>query len=165
MLRGEKGYDKKEGDVEGEEKDDEEGGYDDKGNKSDGGSEQNDEGSISRVDSSGTRPFIVLSIRTVNDFYLTMTRKVFNTLRDCHQIPNNIPLRLPGKLKKCYSRKMTDVGIYNAMFTTGLRLSLTVLHRQLADFLDLSVSQITLNAWRIFIGVEVIWGQLSRGNC
>ena len=93
-----------------------------------------------------------------------MTRKVFNTLRNRHQILDNIPLRLPEKFKKCYSRKTVDVGMNDAMFTTGLRLPLTMLHCQLANFLDLSVSQIALNAWRIFIGAEVIWGQLSGGN-
>ena len=75
-----------------------------------------------------------------------MTRKVFNTLHNHHQIPDNIPLRLPGKFEKCYSRKMTDVGMYNAKFTARLRLPLTELHRQLANYLGLSVSQIAPNA-------------------
>ena len=142
-----------EGDVEGEEgddeergRDDEEEGYDDEGNESDGGSEQYDEGSVSRVDSSGTRPFILPSIWTVNNFYPTMTRKVFNTLHDRHQIPDNIPFRLPGKFEKCYLGKMAYVGMYDAMFTAGLRLSLTTLHCQLTNFLSLSVSQIAPNA-------------------
>ena len=46
----------------------------------------------------------------------------------------------------------------------GFRFPLTELHRQLANFLGLSISQIALNAWRIFIGAEVIWGRLSGGN-
>ena len=57
-----------------------------------------------------------------------------------------------------------DVGMYDAMFTVGLRLPLTDLHRQLANYLGLSISQIAPNSWRIFIGVKVIWGQLSGGN-
>ena len=57
-----------------------------------------------------------------------------------------------------------DVGIYDAMFAEGLRLPLTALHHQLAHFLGLSVSQIALNAWRIFIGAEIFWGRLSGGN-
>ena len=57
-----------------------------------------------------------------------------------------------------------DVGMYDAMFTIGLRLPLTDLHRQLANYLGLSISQITPNSWRIFIGAKVIWGQLSGGN-
>ena len=57
-----------------------------------------------------------------------------------------------------------DVGMYDAMFTIGLRLPLTDLHRQLANYLGLSISQIAPNSWRIFIGAKVIWGQLSGGN-
>ena len=54
--------------------------------------------------------------------------------------------------------------MYNAMFVVGLRLPLTTLHRQLVDFLGLSVSQIALNAWMTFIGAEILWGRLSGGN-
>ena len=54
--------------------------------------------------------------------------------------------------------------MYDAMFAVGLRLPLTELYRQLANYLGLSVSQIAPNAWRIFLGAEVIWGQLSGGN-
>ena len=54
--------------------------------------------------------------------------------------------------------------MYDAMFAAGLRLPLTALHRQFANFLGLSDSQIALNAWRIFIGVEILWGRLSGGN-
>ena len=46
--------------------------------------------------------------------------------------------------------------MYNDMFAAGLRLPLTALHRQLVDFLGLSVSQITPNAWRIFISAEIL---------
>ena len=119
---------------------------DDEGDESDRGSEKYNEGSISRVDSSGTRPFILPSIWTVNDFYLTITRKFFNTLHDSLQILDNIPLRLPGKFEKCYLGKTADVGMYDAMFTAGLRLLLMELHRQLANYLGLSVSQIAPNA-------------------
>ena len=37
--------------------------------------------------------------------------------------------------------------------------------RQLSNFLGLSVSWIAPNTWRIFIGVEILWGHLSGGNC
>ena len=56
------------------------------------------------------------------------------------------------------------MGMYDAMFAAGLRLPLTALHRQLADFLGLSVTQIAPNAWRTFIGAEILWGSLSGGN-
>ena len=76
----------------------------------------------------------------------TMTTNVFKNLRDHYQIPDHIPIRLPGKFEKCYLRKTTDVNMYDAMFTAGLRLPLMSLHRQLANFLVLSVTQIAPNA-------------------
>ena len=93
-----------------------------------------------------------------------MSDKVLNTLRDHYQIPENIPICLPRKFEKCYFQRTADVGMYDAIFAIGLKLPLTVLHHQLANYLGLFVSQIAPNAWRIFIGAEVIWGQLSGGN-
>ena len=60
------------------------------------------------------------------------------------------------KIERCYLGKITDVGMYDAMFAVGLRLPLTDLHHQLANYLGLSVNQIAPNAWRISIGAEVI---------
>ena len=65
---------------------------------------------------------------------------------------------------KCYIGKIADVGMYGTMFAAGLRLPLTTLHRLLANFLGLSISQIAPNTWRIFIRVEILWGRLSGGN-
>ena len=103
-------------------------------------------------------------IWTVNDFKPTMMTNIFKTLQDRYQIPDNSPIPLPGKFEKCYSGKTADVSMYDAMFAVGLRLPLTTLHHQLAIFLGSSVSQIALNAWRIFIGAEILWGRLSGGN-
>ena len=64
-------------------------------------------------------------------------------------------MRLPRKFKKCYLGKTADVGMYDTMFTTGLRLPLTELHCQLANYLGLSISPIAPNAWMIFLEDEV----------
>ena len=101
-------------------------------------------------------PFILPKKWIVNDFLPTMSGKVFKTLCGCYQIPNNIPIHLPGKFERCFSRKTTDDSMYDAMFATGLRLPLTALHHQLANFLGLSVSQIAPNAWRIFIRAKIL---------
>ena len=74
------------------------------------------------------RPFILPKKWIVNDFLPTMSDKVFKTLRGCYQIPNNIPIHLPGKFEKCYSGKTTDIGMYDAMFAVGLRLTVTAFH-------------------------------------
>ena len=93
-----------------------------------------------------------------------MSDKIFKELCVKCQIPEHIPIHLPKKNEKCYTGRMADIGMYDAMFAAGLRLSLTALHRQLVDFLGFSVSQIAPNAWRTFIGAEILWGNLSRGN-
>ena len=54
--------------------------------------------------------------------------------------------------------------MYDAIFATGLRLPLMALHRQLVDYLGLSVSQIAPNARRTFISAKILWVSLSGGN-
>ena len=100
----------------------------------------------------------------VNKFLPSMSDKIFSELRVRYQIPEHIPIRLPYESEKCYTGRTADVGMYDAMFAAGLRLLLTALHRQLVDYLGLSVSQIAPNAWRTFIGAEILWGSLSGGN-
>ena len=147
---------------EGEDEGDE--GEEDNGDKGDTDERTLKVGSLGSPGDGRTRPFILPKIWTINDFLPTMTANIFKNLRDRYQILDHIPIRLPGKFEKCYSGKTTDVGMYDAMFAAGLRLPLTVLHRQLAKFLGLFVSQIAPNAWRIFIGAEILWAHLSGGN-
>jgi len=109
-------------------------------------------------------PFILPKDWAINKFLLMMSDKVFRKLRARYQIPDHIPIHLPKENERCYSGRIADVGMYDAMFAVGLRLPLTALHRQLADFLDLSITQIAPNAWRIFIGAEILWGRLNGGN-
>ena len=92
-----------------------------------------------------------------------MSDKIFSELHVRYQIPEHIPIRLPYKNEKCYTGRTMDVGMYEAMFAAGLRLPLTALHCRLVDYLGLSVSQIAPNAWRTFIGAEILWGSLSGG--
>ena len=87
-----------------------------------------------------------------------MSDKVFRELPTRYQIPDHILIRRPRENESCYSGKTADVGMYDAMFAAGLRLPLMALHRQLADFVSLSITQIAPNAWRTFIGVEILWG-------
>ena len=110
------------------------------------------------------RPFILPSEWAVNKFLPSMRDKIFSELRARYQIPEHIPIRLPYENENCYMGRTADVGMYDAMFAAGLRLPLTALHRQLVDYLGLFVSQIAPNAWRTFIGVEILWGSLSGGN-
>ena len=113
---------------------------------------------------SDNRPFILPEDWAVNRLLLMMSDKVFKELRTRYQIPDHIPIRLPRENERCYSGRTVDVGMYDAMFAARLRLPLTALHHQLADFLGLSVSQIAPNAWRIFISAEILLGTSKWGK-
>ena len=136
------------------------------GEESDDDESDDGEGS-SEGDSVGpgdNRPFILPAEWAVNKFLPSMSDKIFNELRIRYQIPEHIPIRLPYENEKCNTGRTADVGMYDAMFATRLRFLLTAFHRQLVDYLGLSVSQIAPNAWRTFIGAEILWGSLSGGN-
>ena len=131
------------------------------GDEEDDGEESCEGASVGPGDNS---PFILPAEWAVNKFLPLMSDKIFKELRVKYQIPEHIPIRLPEENEKCYTGRTADVGMYDAMFTAGLRLPLTALQRQLVDYLGLSVSQIAPNAWRTFIGAEILWGSLSGGN-
>ena len=94
----------------------------------------------------GLRKFIILPIWKVNDFVSTIKENHFKKLRGKYQIPDNIPLCLPYKSKKCYYDDVDSVGVYEQMLKAGLRFPLSSLHRQLLRHLGLSVNQISPNA-------------------
>jgi len=47
------------------------------------------------------------------------------------------------------------------MLKAGLRFPLITLHHRLLQYLGLSVNQISPNAWRVFLSVEVLYGAMS----
>ena len=51
------------------------------------------------------------------------------------------------------------------MLKVGLRFPLNTLHRRLLQYLGLAVTQVSTNAQRVFLGVEVMYGVLSKGAC
>ena len=126
------------------------------GGKDEGDESASEEGSLGSSKDGHTHPFILPTIWTINDFKPPMTTNIFKTLQDRYQIPNNIPIRQLRKFEKCYSGKTVNISMYDAMFVARLRFPLTALDHQLAIFLGLSVSQVAPNAWRIFIGVEIL---------
>ena len=113
-----------EGDKGGKKDEGDKGGKKGEGDKDAGNADKR----TTKVGSSGSPPFILPSIWTINDFLPKMTTNIFKNLRDRYQILDHIPIRLPGKFEKCYSGKIMDVSMYNATFAVGLRLPLTALH-------------------------------------
>ena len=49
------------------------------------------------------------------------------------------------------------------MLKAGLRFPLSSLHRELLKCLGLSVNQVSLNVWRVFIVMEVLYGAMTDG--
>ena len=111
----------------------------------------------------GLRQFVLLPLWPVKDFKSSIKQKHFDTLREKYQIPVNIPICLPYKSEKCYYRGVNGVGVYEQMFKTGLRFPLSAFHHCLLQYLGLAVTQISSNTLRVFLGVEVLYGVLSKG--
>ena len=49
------------------------------------------------------------------------------------------------------------------MLKAGLRFPLSSLHRHLLQYLGLADTQIFPNAWRVFLGMEVLYGAMYNG--
>ena len=54
--------------------------------------------------------------------------------------------------------------MYEQVLKAGLRFPLSTLHRELLHYLGLSVTQISPNAWRVFIAMEILYGAMSDGE-
>ena len=96
-------------------------------------------------------------------FTFVIREKHFSTFRANFQIPDYIPIRLPYVSEKCYYDGVEGVGVYEQMLKAGLRFSLSTLHRELLKYLGLSVTQISPNAWRVFIAMEILYGAMTDG--
>ena len=53
--------------------------------------------------------------------------------------------------------------MYEQMLKAGLRFPLSTLHKELLKYLGLSVTQISPNAWRVFIAMEILYGAMTDG--
>ena len=115
------------------------------------------------VGADGLKEFIMLLEWTVNNFLSTIKKNHFKTLRHNFQIPNNIPICLPYKSEKCYYDRVEGVRVYEQMLKAGLRFPLSSLHRELLKYLGLSINQVSPNAWRVFIAMEVLYGAMTDG--
>ena len=116
------------------------------------------------VGADGPREFIMLPEWTVHRFRSIIKERHFNTFRTNFQIPDNISIRLPYVSEKCYYEGVEGVGVYEQMLKAGLRFQLSTLHRELLHYLGLSVTQISPNAWRVFITMEILYGAMSDGR-
>ena len=116
------------------------------------------------VGTNGLREFSMLPKWTVNNFVSTIKENHFKTLRENFQILDNMPIRLPYELEKCYYDGLKGVGVYKQMLKAGLRFPLSSYHHELLKCLGLSVNQVSPNAWRVFIAMEVLYGTMTNGT-
>ena len=128
-----------------------------------GSDDDEDQRIKSVMDADGLREFIMLLEWSVNAFTSTIKEPHFKTFRAHYQIPNYIPIHLPYKSEKCYYEGVDSVGVYEQVLKAGLRFPLSSLHHELLKYLGLSFSQISPNAWRVFIAMEVLYGAISNG--
>ena len=115
------------------------------------------------VGADGLREFIMQPEWTVHKFRSIIKEKHFSTFRANFQIPDNIPICLPYVSEKCYYKGIEGVGVYEQMLKAGLRFPLSTFHRELLNYLGLSVTQISPNAWRVFIAMEILYGAMFDG--
>ena len=127
------------------------------------GSDDSEQRIKSVVGTDGLREFVMLPEWTVNNFMSTIKEAHFKTLRAINQLPDYIPIRLPYKSEKCYYDGVDDVRVYEQVLKAGFRFPLNSLKRELLQHLGLSVSQISPNAWRVFIAMKVLYGAMSDG--
>ena len=64
-------------------------------------------------------------------------------------------MHLPYMLEKCCYKGVEGVRVYEQMLKIGLRFPLSSLHCRLFQYLGVAVTQISLNAWKVFLGVDV----------
>ena len=53
--------------------------------------------------------------------------------------------------------------MYEQMLKARLRFLLSSFHSELFKYLGLSVNQVSPNAWRVYIAMEVLYGAMSNG--
>ena len=50
------------------------------------------------------------------------------------------------------------------MLKAGLWFSLSSLHRELLKYFGMSINQVSLYAWKVFVAMEVLYGAMSNGT-
>ena len=80
-----------------------------------------------------------------------------------YQIPDKFNPSLPVRGEWCCNPRF-GIGVYEAYFLGGLRLSLNAFARELLIRLGLGVCQFNPNALRLIISMQILWREVFGGN-
>ena len=86
------------------------------------------------------------------------------SLRGKYQIPEELNPRLAIPGEWCYTPN-SRVGIYKVYLLRGLRLPLNAFAKEILHRLGIGPNQLSRNAWRIIVSMQVLWREVFDGNC
>ena len=120
-------------------------------------------GSLSNVPPSD----LIDEVETVYSYAVGVHSKTseqrLNNLKIWYQIPDEFNPRLLVRGEWCCTPRFR-IGVYEAYFLGGLRLSLNAFARELLIRLGLGVCQFNPNAWRLIISMQILWTEVFGGD-